>query len=191
MIVDMFTTSCYVSSNEKLAQELRLPSLDFLTNFNPTNNYVNGQTTFFNQHKLPDFLFGRLHDYIIEESIKYFDGMKLKPQKDIKVERSWLSMMNKNGNHGLHVHTGSSILSGSFYIDVNKTHAPLTLVRPDWVSDSFKMLRVIENNQYTSQSHVISPEIGQLILFKSDLPHEIMHNKEDGRLVVSFNVTYV
>ena len=191
MIVDMFTTNCYVSSNIPLAKELKLPSLDFLSNFKTTSDYKNGQTTFFSHHKLPDNLFKKLDNYIIEESLKYFTDMKLKPQKNIQVERSWLSMMNRNGNHGLHVHTGMSILSGSFYIDINKNHAPLTLIRPDWNSDSFKMLKVEENNQYTSQSYVIPPEIGQLILFKSDLPHEIMQNEEDGRLVVSFNVTYV
>ena len=190
MIVDMFTNSCYITSNEILAEKLKSVSLDIMSKIELDGDYRNGKTTFFKYKRLPDDIFGELHEYILNETRKYISEMGAIPEDNMRVDKSWLSLMNKNGNHSLHTHSGASIISGSFYIDINDNHAPISFARADWISDTLKMLKFKEYNTYTSQSYVVPPKKGQLILFKSNIPHEVDTNNEDGRLVVSFNITH-
>ena len=199
MIVNMFTTGCYVSNNLELAEKLKSACLNILDtiiteNYNENFGKVspgsrNGKTTFFKYHKLPDDVFGELHDFILKQSIIYLKKLGTTPSKNMKVEKSWLSVMHKNDNHPLHTHIGANILSGTFYIDVNDNHAPLVFLRPEWAHDTIKMLKIDNYNEYTSQSYILPVKKGQLVLFKSDLAHEVPTNNENDRLVISFNVT--
>lgn len=100
------------------------------------------------------------------------------------IRSMWGNINPKGGYNFTHVHP-TGWMSAVYYVSVPKNSSPITFEdpRPAKLMD-FQNSCLVNNNHYTHQ-----PEVGQLILFPSWLPHFVDPNQSDEeRISISFNV---
>ena len=181
--MNVFSTYIHKSNNIQLADSLYDECKNILNNTNSHNDYENGKTTYFDMNlKLNNNFFM----FIMQEAEKYLEHIKSK-KYNLTLDNVWLSELNNDGEHGLHVHTGS-ILSGTFYVHTPEGSGNLCFSRHEWASDPFSLLEFKEYNQYNSLQWNFTPNKGDLYIWKSDLPHRVTRNKNDSRITISFNI---
>lgn len=103
---------------------------------------------------------------------------------------SWLNVCNEGGFQVPHYHTNSYI-SGTYYVNIDEDHAPLTFRHIDNSTHSPNQslsLGVGNRNPtlYNSDA-VFLPQKGQLFLWQSHLTHGYFNNNKDGRISISMN----
>lgn len=123
--------------------------------------------------------FGGVVNFLLE---KLTDTDRNKPEAVIRA--MWANVNPKGGYNFTHVHPGSW-MSGVYYVDVPNNDSPLSFEdpRPARMMD-FQRSAIIKDEYYMHQ-----PEMGQLVLFPSWLPHFVNPNTSDQlRISMSFNV---
>jgi uncharacterized protein (TIGR02466 family) len=95
--------------------------------------------------------------------------------------------MYKYGSHGQHGHPGSQ-LSGTFYVHVEPNSADIILCRHECLGDPLAHYDYSEYNNYNSNEWRIPAEKGNILIWKSDLPHFVETNESDSRIAISFNL---
>lgn len=102
------------------------------------------------------------------------------------IVNSWISIQNKGSRLIQHKHTGCA-LSGAIYLNVDYDSSRLIFDSPNPYS-AFQMYS--QYTKFSQETHAITPEVGDLIIFPSWLSHgsgnEI--NETDNRTIISFNV---
>tara|TARA_A100000172_G_C3025202_1_gene104581 strand:- start:551 stop:1147 length:597 start_codon:yes stop_codon:yes gene_type:complete len=119
----------------------------------------------------------------INKTIKYFIENILFMKCKFKIYSSWLTLTKPKGNSSSHSHSNSWI-SGVYYPEHNKEHKII------FYNDIKNNFQTTTHNQsiYNSKSFTIVPEQNELILFFSDLRHEIKTNLSDkDRYSLAFN----
>ena len=186
--MNIFPTYLHIDNNLNLANKLLPICKELLSNIDLNENYPNGKTSYFDNTILNKYNFKELNDYIAKELNTFFDNINVSHINiKLKINDIWVSEMYKNGFHPLHTHSPGSIISGNFYVSSPKNSADLIFRRPDWNTDPFKLLN-LENNEYTSNLYKLKAETGKLIMWKSDLLHEVINNQSSSRIAISFNI---
>jgi len=190
--MDIFITKIHRANNKKLADELYLPCKQVLKDCDFHDTYKNGKTTFFNNKILENNEdFGKLYKYISSQIFLYISDLDVdKKDLELNIKGSWVSEMYQNGDHGMHVHTNESLLSGNFYIHTPENSGKLVFSRHEWMSDPFCLLRFNNPNSSNSIEWSFTPKKGDLYIWKSDLPHRVETNKNYSRIAISFNVGF-
>jgi len=132
----------------------------------------NKQNSFYNEH-----LFGWVENCINKVGSLHF------PSLSFSICDSWVSKTEFNEKLRKHKHF-NSIFSAVFYCDNNNT--PINFFIPDPIASQYKMLL----SSTTFNEHVISikPEKGKLIVFDSQLQHNVSkHLEKEIRYSVVFN----
>jgi uncharacterized protein (TIGR02466 family) len=103
---------------------------------------------------------------------------------ELYVTESWINYTNKNQSHHRHQHD-NSIISGVFYFNTLDTDNISFYKNKNGLSLSFD---VKNSNTFNSLSYKLPVKTGTLILFPSDLQHEVDENiEEKTRISLSFN----
>lgn len=187
--MNIFPTYLHINNNLNLANNLLPVCKQILSEINFNKDYPNGKTTYFNMNVINKYNhFEELYDYISKELNTFLSDMKVNHNNlKLKIQDIWLSEMYRNGFHPLHTHSPGSIISGNFYVYTQENSADLIFRRPDWDTDPFKLLGV-ETSEYTSHLYKLKAETGKIVMWKSDLPHEVKNNQSDCRIAISFNI---
>ena len=110
-----------------------------------------------------------------------------KDELNFKITQSWANL-TKGSSFGHHQHTHTnSIISGVFYIKTNDDDC-VTFAN-DYLASTTIRAPVKVYNQFNSDSWRFPVNAGKLLLFPSNLPHQVesVKGKED-RISLSFNV---
>lgn len=152
-----------------------------------TERYKNGYTTFFDSTKLPNVDgFDIFLDYIRVQCLAFAEHQGVDTNKyDAKIIKYWLNRMNYEGEHGIHTHDEHYV--GTYYVNTPsgsgdiRYHSPFAEKWTEWKSPS-------EQKQYVD----FQPVEGQLMMWNSWVPHEVMLNlSKTPRDSFSFNLLLV
>jgi len=122
---------------------------------------------------------------LIEEVVQaVHDSLKLKGK--IEISTSWGTVGRKFSTHNSHNHL-PNLWSGVYYIKAEKDCAPIEFIDRNkdnnWPWD-FKT----EDNKYASQTSVVQPKTGRLLVFPSYVQHSVLEQKDnEDRITIAFN----
>jgi len=105
----------------------------------------------------------------------------------------WINVNKKNHYNGLHDHPNCHI-SGVFWIKIPKNSGKISFQTPRCFERS-RLLQTIpeklKEKFFVSESWNISPQEGTILLFPSDLKHEVFPNQSDeDRISIAFNLNF-
>lgn len=156
-------------------------------------NYVKNlavQGNIFNQTSKDTFLLNHpilapLKKFISKAIDCYaYDFLKIKKESaQFYITQSWASYTNPGEKHQPHFHK-NSLFSGVFYFQGEE--GPIQFQTGERrFSLSFQYESMVPQN---SETWLISPQVGKLVLFPSSLRHEVLINKSSiQRISLSFN----
>ena len=128
----------------------------------------------------------------VEEQCTLFvkDVLEFRLLDKMIVTDSWINLCNTNGSQYRHNHS-NAFISGTYYLNFEKGHAPLRIVNPtiyapSTIMQSITLQRENENNKYTGDP-ILQPEEGELLLWQSHLPHWHSGNEKNDRVSISIN----
>ena len=148
--------------------------------FVPTEKNYNLNYVSTNLNVLPKF---KELNKEIKKTIKHFIEKILFMECNFKIYKSWLTLTKSNGNSSSHTHSNSWI-SGIYYPQHNE-HFKIKFYNDITnVFETFSKKRTV----YNTKSFTIVPEENEIILFFSNLRHEIVTNNSDkDRYSLAFN----
>jgi len=128
-----------------------------------------------------------IKQFIIDNVNEYFEKV-ISPNDNVVpyITMSWANITNTQGYHHRHVHK-NSIISGVFYPNADEDSDSIMFYKPSYKSVAF----TIKNwNVWNSESWEIPTGTGDLLIFPSDLEHEVKPVKkiDHERISLSFNV---
>ena len=123
----------------------------------------------------------------IESNIKLYVDKVIQPAPDLEfyITQSWLNYTEHGGYHHHHNHP-NSIISGVFYLSSDKSLDSIVFHRPD-----HKQIMIVPKqfNTITSSSWKVPVGTGDIVLFPSDLTHNVDRVVgRDTRISLAFNV---
>ena len=119
---------------------------------------------------------------IIDKVIKDVNSNVWKIDKELMITTSWLTKTEKGGESLLHNHL-NSMFSGVFYFQ-DSSPIEFSHIRTNTIYDP-----PLENNVYNSSQWILNPKQNDLILFPSELNHQIKKSTiEETRYSIAFNV---
>jgi uncharacterized protein (TIGR02466 family) len=196
--IDIFNFFILEEKNLNLANLLKIPCEELLKKCDLSNFYKNGITTYFQKDKnLSDFNlwkdnnFVLFRNYVLSLSYEYILQLNLNKKYQPIITSMWISKMNKNGLHEFHNHGKNSHLCGNFFINCDEKSSFLIFQKPDLNNDIFIDLNYNTFDSSNSLEWKIKPEIGKIILWKSNLIHGVRLNESNNRISISFNVSLV
>jgi uncharacterized protein (TIGR02466 family) len=111
--------------------------------------------------------------------------------REVKMTTCWVNAMGPATYHTLHVHP-SSVLSGTYYVDVPKGSSPLKIEDPRMGLLMASPPRKSSAPRREQNYLLIDPAPGQILLFESWMRHEVPpHRAKHPRLSVSFNYEWI
>lgn len=127
-----------------------------------------------------------LFDYVYSVALSAAESIGLR--NDIAIMEAWANF-NVNRQSMNHQHTHGGVFSGIFYLNVPDDSGTLALVNPA-MNPMWEGLGLVKHpSQYTSESVIIHPVEGEVILWPSYLPHSVgTNNHDDERISVAFNL---
>ena len=194
--MDLFTTYLQVDKNENIADNILEPCKKILSKLPyDDEKYKNGKTSFMNSNSLGGGssyykqAFQPLYNLIILNAHRYCQHIRVKRENlKIHIDNIWISEMNKNGSHGMHIHPGNCQLSGTFYVHVEPNSSDIVLCRHECLGDPMNNIQFEEYDNYNSNEWYVPVEKGKLLIWKSDLPHYVISNDSNSRIAISFNL---
>jgi uncharacterized protein (TIGR02466 family) len=121
----------------------------------------------------------KLSTWILEQA-QDFASTYLSLNTDLRFTQSWLTQIAEPIAlwNNPHIHR-NSFISGVFYIEKIYGNGDIRMWKPKGVVNTFEMptpvdLVSAEHNIYSQDSHVISAESGELLLFPAYVPHCII-----------------
>lgn len=131
-----------------------------------------------------------LETYILDSAKSYiFDFLKINDNIALFIKKSWLVKSKPGGFGRMHSHP-NSILSGVLYYSTPDDCGNLLLhdTRSNFGTILFGSS---ESNFFNSRIISIKPEPGKLVIFPSNILHEVgMNNSSSDRISLSFDIWY-
>ena len=120
----------------------------------------------------------------IEVQLSSFASEIMRYKEEFVITQSWINMNGANEQHHPHAHA-NSILSGVFYLQVDRESPPIAFSNP---YEKNIQLEPIDYNSYNGETHMLNVSDGELILFPSHFRHSVPPNNGDReRISLSFN----
>jgi len=148
---------------------------------NNINNSITTSNNVLDSNELKD-----IKKYI-ETHIQEYKEKIIAPKYDntLYITESWINYTNKNQSHHKHSHD-NSLVSGVFYFNIVENDAITFYKKKTGLSLSFDTETA---NVFNSLSYRLPVKENMLILFPSELEHEVDINIQDKtRISLSFNV---
>lgn len=148
---------------------------------NNINNSITTSNNVLDNNELKD-----IKEYI-ETHIQEYKQKIISPKYDntLYITESWINYTNKNQSHHKHSHD-NSLVSGVFYFNTIENDAITFYKKKSGLSLSFD---TETDNVFNSLSYKLPVSNNMLILFPSELEHEVDINIQDKtRISLSFNV---
>jgi uncharacterized protein (TIGR02466 family) len=191
--MNLFTNYLLEDSNEDLADYLYLISKDILDKTPLNEKYLNGKTTYYTHH-FKDFGQEKLvplFNFIFKNAVKYLETLKVDTKKyNVHLNDLWFSEMYMYGSHGVHAHYNND-LSGNFYIHCEEKSSSIKFLKTDYLYGMMENVDFTEHNCFNSTSWKIPAEKGKLLMWQSNLLHEVETNLSNSRIAVSFNLKVI
>lgn len=122
----------------------------------------------------------------IEESLEQYFISVFQPQDAVKlcVTQSWINFSTKGQWHHKHAHP-NSFVSGVFYFSANERSDKIYFSKEEYQRIK---LNPKEYNAYNSETWWLEANTGRLIIFPSELSHNVAPvEEEETRISLSFN----
>lgn len=182
-----FPTAIYSENLLSLAEKL-LPVVQiYLKDNNFLTNHWGYDTTFKVESGLENLLDFNEFNKIIQNKGKEFLNQLGYDTKHLEfTSQIFTSNMHYGDSHGTHCHP-NSLLSGVFYLDVNKSSSPIIFQDPR----PFRKFVSLPRGNETLASYekiAIIPENGLLLIWESWLDHEVPKNNSENRITLVFNL---
>ena len=152
-----------------------------------TNGYISSSRDIFSNKELRSLKFE------ISDAVKYFAHQQLKVSQYVYIDvcRAW-GIKHMPGDWAQnHCHM-NSIFSGIYYLDVSEHSGDLVIEKGQLFPNCFMPTLspdVDFFNQYTQQNWRLKPENGMLVVFPSQVVHNVEKNMtENERYAVAFDV---
>lgn len=127
--------------------------------------------------------FDRLHNWIFNE-VKMFADKLGYTNKEMFCELSWFNYYNKHDYQEAHDHEGNEI-SAVYFLSSPKNCGHLRFISPE--PKGIKHIYV-KDNPLTWREYKVIPKEGLLVMFKSNLIHDVQQNKSNKpRISLSYN----
>jgi uncharacterized protein (TIGR02466 family) len=109
-------------------------------------------------------------------------------KEEFIITNSWISKKRTGIGHHSHRHS-NTIFSGCLYLQADGDSAPIIFTGEPQLSKSFPFsYKIKQQNIYNSQAWPIQVSTGSIIIFPSDLMHEVHPNQsEKTRITLGFN----
>ena len=118
------------------------------------------------------------------ESLNRFTKNISQSEQRLVITQCWANKNPPGSKHHEHVHP-NSILSGVFYLRQDKTLPPISFSR---TQQHAMKLDPKKYNNLNSETFMLPCETGELLLFPSNLKHNVPTNMgKESRLSISFN----
>ena len=122
----------------------------------------------------------------IEESLEQYFISVFQPQDTVKlcITQSWINFSTKGQWHHKHAHP-NSFVSGVFYFSANERSDKIYFSKEEYQRIK---LNPKEYNAYNSETWWLEANTGRLIIFPSELSHNVAPvEEEETRISLSFN----
>jgi uncharacterized protein (TIGR02466 family) len=180
-IYEIFPTAIYKTNiNRSLSiQERKIIDI----NYKKLNNNF-GNKTSKNTNILEEKFLKNIKNFILKSLNKYYRNvLKVKNCKPF-ITNSWLNFTGKNQWHHQHNHSNSYV-SGVLYLNVVKEIDHIVFHKNDYLMFNFNTL---ENSPYNTNIWKINVDNGDLVLFPSNLQHDVPFREHDSiRISLAFN----
>ncbi len=148
-----------------------------VTNYSSTETYV-----------LKNSIFQELNTWIESKAKEFFQEIYCPTgQVELYITQSWINHSKVGEEHHVHAHP-NSIISGVFYFDADPAVDKITFVKT--VNKDIDLIPV-QYNPFNSNTWYYSVDIGQLLIFPSNLKHTVEKvlpsTKRETRISLSFN----
>jgi len=126
-----------------------------------------------------------IKEYLTKTSLGYLKGV-LGYNTDIKITTSWFTKTRENGSCIAHVHQNSWFSGVVYFKEYYEGSSPLQFTGP---YDQISPMNVVEPNFFNSNTWLVQPKRGLLVLFPSSMMHEVLKsgNKQE-RYSLAFNL---
>lgn len=155
-----------------------------ISNLETEENFGNISTVSKNVlYQYPD-----VEEYIISKISEYKKNIMCADRNiEFYITHSWINITSQGQFHHMHDHP-NSIISGIYYIKADPFYDSITFKMPA-ANKPCLNLNVEEYNLFNSQEWTIPVTSGQILLFPSNLQHEVKvsQNPED-RISLAFNI---
>lgn len=157
-------------------------------------NYEGGWTSFFAPQTDLSVIPGidEVAQAAVGVSVAYARELKLDVNPEKAKLQLWVSVIRNGGHHGIHCHPGS-VVSGTFYVDVDEKSAPLMLMNPTrhFRHHEPRPARAEDFGPFTSEQLTIKPEQNLMVVWPAWLDHHVVrHTDNKPRVSMSFNVDF-
>ena len=166
------------------------PILDSFELKEPSEMNLNFGRRSKNSYILNELPFKELSTYILKEAVEYGKQALNYSYNEYKFTQSWTSYKYPGEEHIEHSHP-NSLISGVFYYGEFNTQSPsIAFHRPPF-NNTLRPKRnpQPQNPEISSNTFVLSPIPGTLLLFPSEVTHSVPENKTNIiRKSVAFNI---
>lgn len=110
-------------------------------------------------------------------------------QDKMIVTDSWLNRCDTGGFQYPHMHT-NSFISGTYYINFEDGHSPLTFSKRDTSPFSNRQVLTLKKSNRSTKynsNFTLKPNVGELVLWESNLCHGHFNNMKNNRVSLSMN----
>lgn len=191
--MDLFTTYIQRDKDETIADTILQPCKEILSNVPKDERYKYGKTSFFNTNIWNEYSskFQALYDFIFKNAFAYCEKLQIQNVNRVSIETIWVSEMYKYGQHKVHGHNGYCDLSGNFYVHTEPNSADIIFHRHEFINDPNSRFDFKEYNKYNSNEWRFPAQKGNILIWKSDLPHSVDLNMSKSRIAISFNLKLI
>jgi len=181
-IIPIFPKAIYQSNIQRAFTDIELSAIESYRS-NLIDNIGNTQT--FDHDVLSNDSLQDIKTFIIHNLITYYQQI-INPRDKLQlyITQSWLNYTKSNQYHHKHKHP-NSILSGVLYINTNPK-----VDRVSFYHDDYERIEIIpkQYNQFNSKAWTTSVDIGDILIFPSDLSHMVETKiGENERISLAFN----
>lgn len=146
----------------EVIKNTKMEQLQMLTSYQKDNNVLNKE----NMNDFKNHLF-----YFLDLFTK-----KILQLEKFEVCESWFQCYSKDAYHPLHIHgTNSNQWSLIYYIQVSENSSNTEICGPGHPYIDFP-------------KKIVKPKANKLVIFPSCLPHEVLKNEDDKRIILSANL---
>ena len=178
-LIKAFPTPILITKYENdLSKEIKFIEKQKLQSNGDNGNFRSKNTYLFNNKKL-----NKIKKFC-EDSVDIFSKEIYFLQENLKITQSWCNVNPKGSIHHAHTHS-NSIISGVFYLRINKDNPPIVFNNEFGWGIAPKLIKY---SIFNSGQLIVPLKAGELILFPSSLNHSVSINKSKTvRLSLSFN----
>jgi uncharacterized protein (TIGR02466 family) len=137
---------------------------------------------------LEDERFARLTRFFRECVADYLDNIVSYDYDDFDIIHAWLNRAGKGAIQPMHYH-GNSIVSGVYYLQANRSNAPLIFEKNEINTSPYLAIAPKEQTLFNANRMAFPAESGTCFLFPSNMRHGYdVPNEGPERISLAFNV---